>query len=563
MSKRVRAAVLIVMVLLTAWPQRADARPVRVRGDATLRAQAQFIGDREVLELRGRLSDDRRDPIEGATIELQTKSGLELADTGSCRSPRSRVYGAPDGLKVLTEVGGEFCLRWREAPDDGTLSLRFAGDEYHGAAELEVGFDRARAQKLATVLRFDPRPLVLDLDKDQVVVSGIMDLAQRTAHAPRGGHRIRLFDERSDKEPLAEAETSGDGKVRFTIPTDALAGPGRGQLVLKYLGDQALAASEDEQPITRRASVRMSLVEAVPPTDPGDTAVVPLSLVAARGTVDSGVVEGLVNGIPVGTGPVVDGQARLTVALDVEHRGPTTLSVRYLPSSPFYKPGPMLEVTVPVAPPSILLRVVLAVLVVAAGVWVTVSWRRSKKLPTLGKGRPMLTPGVHVVKSRQGENAWKGTVVDAHDGHPLAGVTVLVRAPSLDDEGILVQTRTDERGLFAFELASRPEGGEIVAKSRSHAEERKALPSGGTLRIALITRRRAIQRRLVNWARVRGRPYDHDPDPTPGHVRDAAILQNREEVERWARAVEHAAFGPGEVDEAAENDIQELEPGPR
>ena len=70
--------------------------------------------------------------------------------------------------------------------------------------------------------------------------------------------------------------------------------------------------------------------------------------------------EALVDGVPVGTGTVVDGEARLTVALDVEHRGPTTLSVRYLPSSPFYKPGPMLEVTVPVAPPSIMLRVVLA-----------------------------------------------------------------------------------------------------------------------------------------------------------------------------------------------------------
>ena len=534
-----------------------------MRGDATLRAQAQFIGDREVLELRGRLSDDRRDPVEGATIELKTKSGLRLADTGSCRSPRSRVYSATDGLKVLTEVGGEFCLRWREAPDEGTLSLRFAGDEYHGAATLEVSFDRSRAQKLATVLRFDPRPLVVDLDKEQIVVSGVMDLAQRTAHAPRGGHAVRLFDERSADDPVAEAETSGDGKVRFTIPTKNLAGPGRGTLVLRFAGDDTLASSEDEQPITRRASVRMTLVEVVPPTDPGDTAVVPLQLVAARGTVDSGVVEALVDGIAVGTGPVVDGKAELSVALDVDHRGPTTLSVRYLPSSPFYKPGPLLEVTVPMAPPSILLRVVLAILVVAAGVWVTVSWRRSKKLPKLGKGRPMLTPGVHVVKSRRGENAWKGTVVDAHDGHPLAGVTVLVRAPSLDDDGILVEIRTDERGLFAFELDPRPDGAELVAKSRSHAEERKALPAGGTLRIALITRRRAIQRRLVNWARVRGRPYDHKPDPTPGHVREAAILQNREEVEQWARAVERAAFGPGEVDEAAEDQIHDLEPGPR
>jgi hypothetical protein len=405
--------------------------------------------------------------------------------------------------------------------------------------------------------------LVLDLDKEHVVVSGVIDLAQRTAHAPRGGHSIALYDERSETEPIAEAKTAGDGKVRLTVPSDKLARPGRGKLVLKFPGDETLAASVDEQPITRRASVAMAVEDAVSPTEPGDTVTIPIVLTSSRGPVDGGVVEALVDGVAVGTGSVAEGRAELNVALDVDHRGPTRLSVRYLPASPFYKPGPVLQVVVPVAPPSILLRVILAVLVVVAGVWVTVSWRRSKKLPKLGKGRPMLTPGVHVVQSRRGENAWKGTVVDAHDGHPLSGVTVMVRAPSLEDEGVLFETTTDERGLFSFELDTRPEGAELLARSNSHAEERKALPTGGTLRIALITRRRAIQRRLVNWARVRGKPYDAKPDPTPGHVRDAAVLQSREEVERWATAVEAAAFGPDDVDAGTEDRIRDIEPGPR
>ncbi|HZO13524.1 MAG TPA: carboxypeptidase regulatory-like domain-containing protein, partial [Polyangiaceae bacterium] len=141
----------------------------------------------------------------------------------------------------------------------------------------------------------------------------------------------------------------------------------------------------------------------------------------------------------------------------------------------------------------------------------------------------------------------------------LPGVRIVVRAPTLEGDGVVLSTESDERGRFAFELDKRPEAAELCATSRSHSEERRPLPPAGTLRIALVTRRRAVLRRLVSWARVRGVPYDQAPEPTPGHVRGVA---DRDEVRTWASGVEHAAFGPDEVDEGMETELRDREPGP-
>ncbi|MCA9624071.1 MAG: hypothetical protein KC731_33840, partial [Myxococcales bacterium] len=493
--------------------------------------------------------------------ELRTTGGLKLSTAGACTSPRVTVAPLDGGLRVQTAASGEFCLRWRNTPDDGDIALRFPGDVYHGAAELGTHFDRRRAQKLATTLRFEPRPLVIELDRDQVAISGILDLSSSTAHAPRGGHTVELLDERNTA--LAAGLSSGDGKVRLSLDPAKLDGPGHGLLRLRFAGDSTLEKAEDEQPITRRALVTLTLASPAEATDPGDAASLALELTTKRGAVDGGVVEALVDGASRATAPVAEGKATLEVPIPIEQQGTTQVSLRYLPASPFFQPGPVLEVAIPIAPPSMTLRALLAALVVAVGAWVTVSWRRSKKTPRLGAGDLLLTPGVHVVKSEAGTNAWSGVVVDAHDGHRLRGVTVLVRAPSLESDGVLVEVTSDAQGEFAFALERRPDGAELLAASDHYAEERRALPAGGTLRVALITRRRALVRRLVRWAKARGRPYDAAPEPTPAQVQQAAILRDREEVEVWAREVEAAAFGPSDVDAAVEERITELEPGPQ
>jgi len=562
--RRLGTLVALVSLLISAT---ALSRPVRVRGGAKLQAQAKFTGpDRQILELRGRLIDDARDPIEDAWIDVTSAGGLDLTkDYGLCRRPQVSI--APNSsaspgtaLRIATSVGGEICLRWQNSPATGTIQLRFSGDGYHGSADLETRFDRAAAQKLATTLRFEPRPLLVDLDKDHMAVTGVLALALSTAHAARDGHTVTLHDERGTK--VASGVTGGDGKVRLDVASTRLGPPGAGALELRFAGTPQLHEATDEQPISRRASVTMKAPSAVAPADPGDTTEISLELQTTRGPVDGGVVEALVADASIASAQVTDGRAVVAVPVPPKVAETMTVTLRYLPSAPFYTAGPPLSVQVPIAPPSMLLRALLAILVGAAAAWVVISWRRSKERPSPSKGRPMLTPGVHVVHSRRGTNDWKGTVVDAHDGQVLAQVRITVRAPGFDDD-VLLTTTTDSRGIFAFDLDQRPDGAELIASSDSHSEERKALPAGGTLKIALITRRRALLRRLVQWARLRGQPYDHKPDPTPGHVVATGKRQGREEIESWAQQVEGAAFGPGEVDENVEAAVRKIEPGPR
>jgi hypothetical protein len=65
---------------------------------------------------------------------------------------------------------------------------------------------------------------------------------------------------------------------------------------------------------------------------------------------------------------------------------------------------------------------------------------------------------------------------------------------------------------------------------------------------------------MVQWAKLRGRPFDARPDPTPAHVRRAAGDDFR--VARWADAIERAAYAGEPVDERAEADVDRLAPSP-
>jgi hypothetical protein len=157
-------------------------------------------------------------------------------------------------------------------------------------------------------------------------------------------------------------------------------------------------------------------------------------------------------------------------------------------------------------------------------------------------------------------------VVDAHDGSPIAGASIVVRSAALDGDGVLIRATSDAHGEFAFELPAsatsdggvRPEAARIEAEARRHSRESRSLPSGGTLRIALVTRRRALLDVLTRWARRQGPPFDRQPEPTPAEVRHAA--ERRDDVRQWAGEIESAAFGPADVDAGGEAQIRDAEP---
>ena len=548
-------------LLATAWwPAVALARPVRIRGGARLLAHARFVDGAtgRVLELRGQLSDDGGVPIVGAWVLLRRSSALKLGAVKGCPRVGGQIKTDKDPLSFRTDARGQLCVRWPSPAASGHFELHFPGDEFHAASGLSISFDRDRPQRLRTRLRFDPRPTILDLDKDRLLLSGDLTLQADGAYAPLQGLSVAMFQEKG--EALARASVSGNGKFHMTVLTKQLAPPGPGTLTLKFAGSEQLEPAVVERRVTRRAEVTLRLLEPLERVHAGDELPLILRVKTLRGHVEGGVVEVVVGGNSLASAAVVEGRAEVTLLVDTDASDHITATARYLPASPWLRSGPSLVLEVPVAPPNPVWRALLFAIVVLSAGWVVFSWRRTNTRPKRGRGRPLLTPGVHVIASRDGGSDYRGQVLDAHDGHPIAHVTIAVRAPSLAGSDVLLETTSDDRGAFAFELKQRPDAAEIVAEGPLHAQQRRALPAAGQLRIALMTRRRALLQRLVQWARVRGAPYDDQPDPTPAHVRRQA--RGRTAVEGWAHQIERAAYGPAAVDAAVEEKIRAAEPGP-
>jgi len=63
----------------------------------------------------------------------------------------------------------------------------------------------------------------------------------------------------------------------------------------------------------------------------------------------------------------------------------------------------------------------------------------------------------------------------------------------------------------------------------------------------------------VRWARAAGGAFDLRPEPTPGHVRRTAE-RDQPDVEKWAEAVERAAYDDNIVDARAEEELDRLHP---
>ena len=149
-----------------------------------------------------------------------------------------------------------------------------------------------------------------------------------------------------------------------------------------------------------------------------------------------------------------------------------------------------------------------------------------------------------------------GSVVDAHEGHPIARARVAI----FSAHGQIAETTSDERGEFQLDPGAAPQDWQLRVEGTWHAPLERPLPPPGRLSIALITRRRSLLTDLVGWAKRRGPPFARDREATPGEVRSAAQESAEPGLARWATAVESAAFGPSPVDADREAEVRAREP---
>ncbi len=546
----------------------ADPIRIQVRGAAQLRVQAWTENDG--FAVRGELTDDVGGPIALAQLTLrafaENGSPISVLTLTTCDARTAR--GAKITESVVTDERGAICVRARGV-SAATITVRYDGNETFDGGEVRTTVESAQGPLASVSLRFEPAIETIDLERETVPVSGSLRIGKTDGPAAppkREGLAVVLEDERGTT--LAETKTGGDGRARFDVPVKALAGPGPGQLRLRFAGDAGLAKASATQPVVRQAEAKLSLVRQ--PSGAADEEIlIEVDVISGRGPVTGGVVEALRDGVSVGAASVSDGRSRLLAAVGTERSTTVSVVLRYVPASPWFRPGPELTVNVEISGTGIWKQLIVTLLVTGVAAWVVAGWRRAKPKPRgeedAAAPPPSGRPGVQVIGRAPSAGGWRGVVVDAHEGTPVQGATLSIVVPSFQGDGVIARAIADEHGAFSFEPTNVRDG-RLLVRAELHSTYEQALPQPSALHVALITRRRALLDRLVRWARNQGSPFDAPAEPTPGHIRRVAGRLQMQEGERWvpvdawAQQVESVAYGPEPVRADQEAAVRAAEP---
>ncbi len=541
----------------------APAEAVRIHITGKTSIHARVVKTLAGYEVRGALTDDAGSPVAEQVVYVSLTQG-------SRKLPFSRLPRACDPTphvtrgRVAEEAGvdsdaeGKFCVRFDVALPGATISVSFAGNGDHEAAAAEIPFDPS---KRGLSLEFIPPPRDLSLDRPMQDVGVETRLETRNLGEPAERLALQLVDERGTE--LDRVEVEAGERAQFQFPSELLAPPGAGKLIVRFGGKPGVAAAEATAVVQRSVLVRLTQAKPPAPGDPSQGVDIHVAVSSSLGAAESGSVEALVGGESVGAAPVSAGAAKVVAVFDAAHSTRVPVMLRYLPAAPWFRPAEPITVSLPVTGPSAWRLLPWALAALGVAFWVMRAWQRparAERPKREEQKQPTGRPSIELVEPGPSAGGWRGEVVDAHDGIPVAGARVEILSPSFQGDGVLRSTRTDENGQFELRQAKRPEGARISVRSPWHTSIERPVPAPGHLTIAIVGRRRALIDRLVSWASGRGKPWTRPGEPTPGHVAAAAEQRSQRGVARWARAVERAAYGPEGVDEAVEAEVRDLEP---
>jgi hypothetical protein len=494
---------------------------------------------------------------------LTTVAGGAALPTPRACPQLPAVQRTESALVADTDGLGRFCLRIDPLAVGSAVTLRFDGNPYFDASEtVRLSVDTS---KRSLQLRFSPRPRYLSLDRP----THLIQVDTRIASGPRSGDPLQLtlrFAERGrDARELETATTQLGKRARFEVASATLGSPGPGTLTVRFAGSDTMQSAEHSVVVERTARVSLSLAGSISAGDPTQGVPISVAVGSTLGAVPSGTVEALFDGASVGTGRVATGSALVRVRFDPPARARVPLTLRYLPDAPWWQAGAPLTVTLPLAPASPWRLWPWALGVLAVSAWVLRSWRRparpSQRRRESPTGPPSGRASIEVIERGLANEGWRGQVADAHDGVPIAGARLSVVVPSFAADAGAPDIIADADGHFVVEpLAGGTEGVRLRVNARWHTELSRPLPPPGRIHVHLVSRRRTLLNRLVDWAERMGYPWRRDGDATPGEIKDAAESQGMEQVADWAGAVEHAAFGPDPVDGAREHEVRSREP---
>jgi len=532
---------------------------VQVRGSSRIEMHA--FGPSDRLTITGTVRDEVGAPIPRARVVLSALVAPEVAVPWTGMYPCGRTpdaaFSEHTDHPVDADDSGSFCAVAMLGRANADLRAVYGGDGLHDGSQTRIVWDAAQR---AMSLSFAPRPERVDLDvphqKVTVKVSAPPDVRP-------GGLSLELRDERGLL--LHSSKTDDEGLAVFDLSTSKLKGPGIGTLVVVFAGQATLAAATSSTDVTRTARVRLSPEADRIQGDPRSGVSTRVRASTSRGQVDDGSVEALLEGEVVGTAPVSEGMAEVAATFSPPRGADNVeLTLRYAADSPFFIAGDAAKVSVRTVRSSAVVRLLPVVAAAIVAAWLLRGWRRPKRLERATKmpKQPAGVASIEVVSKRRTDPNWTGRVVDAHDGSAVAGARVRVLAPSFVDVDVIVEAHTDERGEFSLEVRSVLKDLRLRVESPLHAELERPLPAPSEMVISVVSRRRMLLQRLIDWARRAGKPWDQAPEPTPGQVARVARSQpRRHEVAAWAENLERKAFGPDAVDARAEREVRDLEPG--
>jgi hypothetical protein len=535
---------------------------LRVRANAAL-VNLGLVRTAGGTELSGGLADEVSEPIVAAEIVLPLPE-MSAEHAAACRiGGPVRVVGS--SVVAATDALGFFCIR---LPADAAVegaTVGYAGDRYHEGARASVPRETAKRRLL---LAFEGPGLTASLDSSSFVVS----VTVRSADDTKIGEPIRLV---LSEEPtpaggteaeLAATDVQIGGTVRFDVETRLLGPPGTGRLIVRFAGSGSLAASEESALLERHAAARLTLASPVLPADPEEGVEILVGASSTAGAVTDGWVEALVGNQPAGLSPVVAGAARVIATFSPIRGHASTVMLRYLSSGRGFVSAEPISVDVPVRPASPWTSLPWIVVAFAITYWIVRAWRRpARTARPLAPRQEMTGHGraqVEVVETDASRSGWRGRVIDAHEGTPVAGARVSIVVPVFDGEGIAASHVAGADGAFALVHveAARNEGARLVVTAPFHATLSGPTPPDGVLTVCLLSRRRALLDRLIGWAARAGRPWARRKEPTPLEIAEVAHHRQQADVAGWASAVAEAAYGPKPPDERREQEIVAHEP---
>ena len=542
----------------------AEARGLlRVRADSEMSGVGAIPTDTSV-DVSGTLRDDTGQPIAGARVVV-TATRDEAVAASACRSGDT-VVAEPDGVVMRTDPGGFFCARLPRTASLAGRVVRYDGDTYHGTVTATISSDVGRRP---IGLAFEDRELTASLDAPSVVIRVTTRIVEGGG-SPEPVRLVLSFRPRTEGGPESEVGATDvelGSTAKFDIESRLLAPPGVGKLVVRFAGSSSLAKAEEWVLLERHATAHLGIATTLSPSDPTDGVELAVAVGWAAGAVPNGWVEALLDGQPVGVAEVSAGASRVVATFAPPRGRPAQIALRYIADGDGFVAGAPLVVDVPVRPPNPWTGLPWLLAAIGIAYWVVRAWRRpvrSPRAPTRPGDATSGRASVELVERDASQSGWKGRVLDAHDGTPIALARLKIVVPVFDGEGVAASFTTGADGTFAIAhvASARNEGARLVVAAPHHSTLEKQAPSDGVLVVNLVSRRRAILDRLVGWTREAGRPWSRKKEPTPQEVSALARGARHGDVLAWAAAVEEAAYGPASPDERREAEIIAKEPSP-